>query len=371
MPQRGLVMVDAVGILGGGGREVALDVVWACLSETSISGILLCAGDEELLGAFADHRRIRLLDVQTRGYPWRARWWFGGAVETALRHGCAAILHLGNVAVGSSRGLPRGVMVHQPNALTEPTPGWPLDMRSMRYRALRRLIATSVRRSDVVFVQSSAVAEAVREFHPRAKVIIAAPSPPASLPAPSLDAASLEATDRRILYVGSDAAHKNLHLLTETGRRFGDKMSGARFVVSLAAPPAPSPGVHHVGSLTRQQVADELERAHALVMPSLHETAGLPMLEAMQRGVPVLAADRPYARAICGEAALYFDPMDASALASACREIVDDEALRQALIGAGSARVRELEEARGDKAMAIWLEAAASYPSSGGPPGAL
>lgn len=366
MPQPSRVMVDAVGIQGGGGREVALDVVRACVSEAGISGILLCSGDTELLGAFADRDSVRTLDLHHRGYAWRVAWWFGGAVKAAQRNRCSAILHLANIAIGPSQGLPRGVMVHQRNALIKPNRRWFFDLRSLRYRILRHLIAKSAEQSDLVFVQTEAVAEAVRSLASHSEVAVASPVTPSSLPPPSKAARSSATTHRRILYIGSDAPHKNVRLLRETTRCFRDEMSGGRFVLSLHSPAGPTPGLDYLGPLDRQQVADELERASALVMPSFEETAGLPMLEALQRGVPVLAADRPYARAICGNAALYFDPKDAASLAAVCKLIINDESQRQDLIEAGRVRLGEIEARRGDKAMASWLALAATAPPGTG-----
>jgi glycosyltransferase involved in cell wall biosynthesis len=71
--------------------------------------------------------------------------------------------------------------------------------------------------------------------------------------------------------------------------------------------------------------------ADLLIMPSLQETVGLPMLEAMNAGTPVLAADRPYAREICQDAASFFDPTDAGDLAFRIEALLADVSLRQAL----------------------------------------
>ena len=63
-----------------------------------------------------------------------------------------------------------------------------------------------------------------------------------------------------------------------------------------------------------------------MVFPSLAESFGLPLVEAMAAGCPVAAADRPYAREVAGPAAVYFDPLDPRALAECVIGVLGDPA---------------------------------------------
>jgi glycosyltransferase involved in cell wall biosynthesis len=91
--------------------------------------------------------------------------------------------------------------------------------------------------------------------------------------------------------------------------------------------------------------ADELEALYAeatcFVLPSLIEGFGLPVLEAMARGVPVACSDRPALPEVAGEAALLFDPTDQNAVTDAVRRLIRDPELRSSLAARGLARVRE------------------------------
>ncbi len=81
--------------------------------------------------------------------------------------------------------------------------------------------------------------------------------------------------------------------------------------------------------------------AGALLFPSLHEGFGLPILEAMAAGLPVLTADRGAMAEIAGDAALLVDPLDESAIAAALHRLCDDAPLRRDLARRGRERARE------------------------------
>ena len=90
--------------------------------------------------------------------------------------------------------------------------------------------------------------------------------------------------------------------------------------------------------------ADDLEGLYAVadgfVMPSLYEGFGLPVLEAMARGVPVACSDRSSLPEVAGHAALLFDPEDVAAIAAALDSLVNDEAAAERLRAAGPERAR-------------------------------
>jgi glycosyltransferase involved in cell wall biosynthesis len=81
--------------------------------------------------------------------------------------------------------------------------------------------------------------------------------------------------------------------------------------------------------------------ADAFVFPSLYEGFGLPVLEAMARGVPVACSNTSSLPEVAGDAALLFDPADEAAIAAALTRLLTDPKLRERLIELGFARARE------------------------------
>jgi len=155
-----------------------------------------------------------------------------------------------------------------------------------------------------------------------------------------------------LLFVGLVKPHKNLrgllsafesiasmipHRLIVVGRHTGLRGVDA---AALAAAERLAPRVELLENVPQQQLADLVAGADLLVQPSFHEGFGLPPLEAMAAGTPVLAARAGALPEVCGDAALYCDPASAADIGRRILEAVGDEALRKRLRERGLARAR-------------------------------
>jgi len=96
-----------------------------------------------------------------------------------------------------------------------------------------------------------------------------------------------------------------------------------------------------LGYVSAAELARLYARARIFAFPSLDEGFGMPVLEAMISGVPVVAGDRSALPEVCGEAAILVDPEDVSDIAAALCRLMDDGGERNRLIGAGYSRARE------------------------------
>lgn len=98
--------------------------------------------------------------------------------------------------------------------------------------------------------------------------------------------------------------------------------------------------IHLAGFVSHDELLSLVGHATALVMPSLYEGFGLPPLEAMAAGVPVAVARSASLPEVCGDAALYFEPLEVQDIADKLVAITSDIALQQRLKEQGFARSR-------------------------------
>jgi len=99
--------------------------------------------------------------------------------------------------------------------------------------------------------------------------------------------------------------------------------------------------VNLVGFVPDEEIGAIYQQAEAFVFPSLWEGFGLPGLEAMGLGLPVLAARASCLPEIYGEAALYFDPHQTDDLVKKIEKIKEDKELREELIRKGYEQVKK------------------------------
>lgn len=97
-------------------------------------------------------------------------------------------------------------------------------------------------------------------------------------------------------------------------------------------------GIIFAGPVSDGQLRALYENALAFVFPSLYEGFGIPPIEAMHCGCPVIASKASAIPEVCGDAALYFDATDTQDIARAIERIVDDSDLRAELVLRGKAR---------------------------------
>ncbi len=96
-----------------------------------------------------------------------------------------------------------------------------------------------------------------------------------------------------------------------------------------------------LGHVTTEKLAALYQAADVLLFPSLEEGFGLPVLEAMANGLPVVASNTSSLPEVGGDAALYVDPHDPRDIAEKVQRAVEDHALRESLVERGLVRARE------------------------------
>jgi glycosyltransferase involved in cell wall biosynthesis len=163
--------------------------------------------------------------------------------------------------------------------------------------------------------------------------------------------------NRFLLYVGGLSPHKNLPRLIEAFARSGLAREGNALVLvgdtgdvfhthvpvlrNVVTRCGLDEHVVFTGFVPDDDLAYLYSRAEALVQPSLMEGFGLPPVEAMACGKPVVSSTAGSLPEVVGDAGLFFDPTDVGAISAALRRIVDDPGLRVSLAAKARERARQ------------------------------
>lgn len=158
--------------------------------------------------------------------------------------------------------------------------------------------------------------------------------------------------DRVILFVGTLEPRKNLRRLIEAFALLGDAEADVRLVIVgasgwLTSDLAPLVQAHGLsdriifpGYVPDDDLPRWYQAATVFCYPSLYEGFGLPVLEAMACGTPVVTSRTSSLPEVAGDAALLIDPTDGDGIAHALRTVLPDDARRQEMSAAGIARSR-------------------------------
>jgi glycosyltransferase involved in cell wall biosynthesis len=181
-------------------------------------------------------------------------------------------------------------------------------------------------RADEVVTVSDTVAREIAEHHLTRRRVTVVPNAADGAPLPE---AAAGPRTRSLVYMGAFIGYKDvptlvraaaelpgwtLHLASRIG-------AGERARLERVAAEAGGAALVFHDGVDEAEYAALLDTAGALVTASLDEGFGLPVVEAMQRGVPVVLTDVPIFREVGGEAALYARAGDASAFAAAVRRL--------------------------------------------------
>jgi glycosyltransferase involved in cell wall biosynthesis len=177
-----------------------------------------------------------------------------------------------------------------------------------------------------------------------------------------------------LLYLGNLHPRKNVSRTIAAfaeAKRSDPALGDHRFVVAggrwwgsgeaTAAAAAPEGSVVFLGRVDDDVRRVLLGQADALIYPSLFEGFGLPPLEAMAVGTPVLAGDAAAVPEVTGGAALLVDPRSQRAIMDGIRRIVADEQLRAELVQRGTERVSHYNPERTGNAARAALQAASGH----------
>jgi glycosyltransferase involved in cell wall biosynthesis len=332
------IVIDALGSRAGGGAAI-LDGLLAELAvhrEWAISVL----SEQPAVGSSDSHPRSfwRVLRRRIVCSKLFRPIWAELIVPLATRRARADVLL---ALTGTSRGGHVPHVTYLQQALVfDSSPYRRHPKRRMSLYLLRRQVKRSTARASVVIVQTDTMAKTLSRQGWQAKIVeVCRPQvPPIFAPAPdSAEPKEYWSTpkDRRLLYVGSLALHKNFSCLLKGLDILRCQYPATRlFVIGSELSEHPGTGddaVVFLGQHPRAELPAFYQHATLLAFPSLVETVGLPLLEAMKTSTAVVVADRPYAREVCGLAAQYFNPFSPQEFAAIVGSLFTNEAQRNSM----------------------------------------
>ena len=272
----------------------------------------------------------------------RAHLWEQGTLPGAASRADVDVFHTpaGNPPLLS--GVPQVTTIHDISPITHP------EWFSRGYAALyRTMTPLTVRRSDrLITVSRFSRDELVAAYaHAEGKTVSVhngqvPPETATNRSAPELGGREF------LLSVGSDNPRKNLDGLLAAYRRYRERIDDPVSLV-LVGPTRDifadervetGEGVETLGFVSEERLDRLYHQAEAFAFPSLYEGFGLPILEAMSAGTPVVTADRGAMAEVADDAACRVDPTDPEALADGIERVLHDPAYRADLVAEGHKR---------------------------------
>ena len=171
-----------------------------------------------------------------------------------------------------------------------------------------------------------------------------------------------------ILYVGTLQPRKNIITLIEAFERlhtlhpeFRLKLAGKKgwmyeSTIEAAHSSSAASAIDFLGYVSDEQKQELYANASCFVLPSLYEGFGIPLLEAMSNGCPVIAADSSSLPEVGGDACLYFNPHQSDSLFNGLNRLISDSSLSHSLIKKGYVRASQFSWAScADKTLDILI----------------
>lgn len=263
-----------------------------------------------------------------------------------------------------SAPVPSVVTVHDVWPFVSPATDERVRMRSQGHYALAARIA-----KRFIAVSRFTADEAAKHLRIDPARIDVIPNGVGPLTRNTVAPATVAGAMRYVLFVGEDEPRKDVRTLIDAAALMPESLRASTAFVAAGktdrrvAEISMDRGLRFeaAGEVSDERLASLYAGAAAFVFPSRHEGFGLPVLEAMLYGAPVVASDAPAVIETTGGAALTFPVGDASSLAAALQRVLEDGELARRLAAAGRSRAAEMTVDRcADRTLEAFVRALAS-----------
>jgi len=333
----------------GGTRVYALQLLnelIALRADWTFFLYLRAESDMKELGQLAQAENVRARVVSGRPNAWRVQM----VLPSHLERDRVDVFHsLGFFAPIRWRGI-KVITVHDLNFMVT-SRNWLRGPTLLRWLDLRLQAVASIRGADTVITDSHSSQEQITRLlripRDRVQVILLA-ADPFFAEAPTQDelaaARTLAAGHPFVLFVGILSPQKNLLTLVDAYARSRLPAAGVQLVLAgsdqeryattirdAAQAARVAESVRLPGFVSRPMLRALYRSALCVVLPSHGEGFGLPLVEGMACGTPILAANRQAIPEVLGESGILFEPDDPAGIASLLDRVVDDTSFRESL----------------------------------------
>lgn len=132
--------------------------------------------------------------------------------------------------------------------------------------------------------------------------------------------------NKKLLYPTNIEKYKNNQRLIQAIQKY-NLSSKSKVDLFLTLEGKSTDHIKYIGKIPYESILTLYKSIDAIIFPSLTETLGLPLMEAMIYNIPVIAADLPYAREVCGEYGSYFNPRDIDSICNAVSEYISGDCI--------------------------------------------
>ncbi len=341
------LLINASNVTSPGAESLALSLLPEILTRSDrFSCSVVMPGNGKLAETASTWIDAEIVAVKNR-VPWHtfSRLWFEyKAMRFYVRKtGADAVLTLGNIAPARTR-VPTTVLMQHLFIADRHLASQPPAIGRLTLAANRFLFKRTVKHTGAIIVQTNHMRDLVLENYSVAadRVYVVANNVSPTL-LHRRDSAGLSATvpgdngPIRLIYPAAPYRYKNIDLILGLASRLRENNdSSVQFVLTLDESSRPgaellrkihSAGLENwilnAGMTDQANLAEQYTRSSALFFPSLAESFGNPLLEAASFGLPVLAADLPYARDVMGGGAIYFNPHSVDSAFGAIEKLRD------------------------------------------------
>ena len=314
---------------------VSMNRYWQALWQES-------AGDPEVVSL------AEPVPVETAAWPrWQRQWmkqvWYPWRVKRDVRQGVLHVLDhsFAHLLKQARKRVRTVVTVHDLIPLTDPA-----DLTPGQRTRFANTVASVAQADRVVCVSAHTRSEVHRLLQvPEAKLRVI-PNGTSQLPTgDEVMRQRLKGLPAYLFSVGGTRPRKNLSLLPDLAGHLKAHglpvvivRAGARLDPALAERIRDHADLHELGQVNDAELAACYAQAALTLVPSKQEGFGLPVLEAMQAGCPVVYSRATSLPEVAGEAGLGFDPDHVEQAADHCQRLLVDAGLREQLIASGRQR---------------------------------